>query len=45
MTLPENSNRREEIKARGIKDKVLEQAGNLAAKSITFTNDPDEIKK
>lgn len=45
VTLPENSNRREEIKARGIKDKVLEQAGNLAAKSITFTNDPDEIKK
>ena len=45
VTLPENSNRREEIKAKGIKNKVLEQVGNPAAESITFTNDPDEIKK
>ena len=45
VILPPSSNRSQEVRAREIKNKVLKQVGNSVAKSITFTNDPDKIKK
>ena len=45
VILPPISNRSQEVRAREIKNKVLEQVGNSVAESITFTNDPDKIKK